>query len=84
MKAVDFEKEKEESKNLIRIFRSMMNEKKKEKFQFSRKNDLVTLTKAQKKLNIVKIRIFYKRKNQKIRSVNLSKFDESKSENEFD
>ena len=58
--------------------------KKKKRFWFSRKNDLVMLTRAQKKLNIVKIKILYKRKDQKIQSVNLSKFDESKSENEFD
>ena len=84
MKAVDFEEEKEESKNLIRIFRSTMNEKEEERFRFSRKNDLVTLARAQKKLNIVKVKTLYKRKDQKIRSVNLSKSDESKSENEFD
>ena len=84
MKAVDFEEEKEKSESLIRIFKSTMNEKEEERFRFSRKNDLVTLTRAQKKLNIVKIKILYKRKNQKIRSVNLSKSDESKSEDEFD
>ena len=60
MKAVDFEEEKEESESLIRIFRSTMNEKKEERFRFSRKNDLVTLTKAQKKLNIVRVRTLYK------------------------
>ena len=84
MKAVDFEEKKEELESLIKIFKSTMNEKKEEKFRFSRKNDLVTLIKAQKKLSIVKIKILYKRKNQKIRFVNLSKSDESKSENEFD
>ena len=83
MKAVDFEKEKEELESLIRIFRLTM-EKKKEKFRFSRKNDFIMLTRAQKKLSIVRVRILYKRKNQKIRFVNLSKSDESKFEDEFD
>ena len=83
MKTVDFEKEKKESESLIKIFKSTMNEKKKEMFQFSRKNNLITLIKAQKKLSIVKIKTLYKRKNQKIQFVNLSKSDESKLENEF-
>ena len=66
MKTVDFEEEKKRSKDLIRIFRSTMNEEEEEIFRFSRKNDFITLTRAQKKLNIVKIKILYKQKNQKI------------------
>ena len=84
MKTVDFEEKKKKFENLIKIFKSTMNAKKEERFRFSRKNDFITLIKAQKKLSIVKIKVFYKRKDQKIRFVNLSKFDESKFENEFD
>ena len=84
MKIVDFEKEKKESKNLIKIFKSTMNEREKEKFRFSRKNDFITLIRAQKELSIMKIKTLYKRKNQKIRFVNLSKSDKSKLESEFD
>ena len=84
MRTMSYEKRKEESKDLIKIFKSTLSQKKEEEFRPSRKNDFVTLTRAQKELSIVKIRTLYKRKNQKIRFVNLSKSDESKLENEFD
>ena len=84
MQTIDFEEKKKRSKNLIKIFKLTLSEEEKKKFRFSRKNNLITLIRAQQKLNIVKIKILYKRKNQKIRFVNLSKFDESKFESEFD
>ena len=84
MKTVDFEEKKEKSKDLIKIFKSTLNIKEEEKFRFSRKNDLITLKRAQKKLNIVRVKILYKQKNQKIQSINLSEFDKSKLESKFD
>ena len=84
MQTIDFEEKRKESKSLIKIFKLTLNDEEKEKFRFSRKNDFITLIKAQQKLNIVKIKTLYKRKNQKIRFVNLLKSDESKLESEFD
>jgi hypothetical protein len=71
------EREASKIEDKCRIFQSLLKE---DEYRFSRKNDLVAMLQSNNLFSFVSVCATYKRKNQKIRSVDSCIFDDSISE----
>jgi hypothetical protein len=71
------ERDASKIKDKCRIFQSLLKE---DEYRLSRKNDLVAMLQSNSLFSFVSVCATYKRKNQKVRSVNSCIFDDSISE----